>query len=134
METSKLQPIPSCEEVRPQAVLLVNYQLLYAHYFFGSQLPNHFPESILRDFPNNSCKLQLKEAIASQKAIVDKMQSSQKEFLRDYTTLYSYYAYNTPLPADFPKNILAQFPSQEHKQQLKEEMIRLHSEIHQENT
>lgn len=133
MATTALQPIPTYQEVRPAAVLLSNLHALYGHYFFGSPLPAGFPESIINEFPNKSYKRQLKDAIAAQQTVVTNMETIQKQYLIDYNTLYLYYAYSVKLPIDFPQSILAEFPSKNYQQQLKEAMIELQNEMLKEN-
>lgn len=43
---------------------LTDYYALYGHYFFSQKLPADFPESIIKQFPNDSYKRQLKAAIS----------------------------------------------------------------------
>lgn len=130
--STTLAPLPTFAEVQPHAILLKDYYVLYGHYFFGSSLPADFPQNLLKEFPNRSYKMQLKAAITSETAIVNNLEGIQNEYLKDYYTLYMHYAYSTPIPVGFPQSILNEFPSKNYKEQLKNAIAALQSEVNQE--
>lgn len=124
--------LPDFDTVLADAKLLKNYYALYSHYFFGAPLPANFPAAIVKQFPNPSYKMQLKNAIALQTGIVNNLVAIQQEYVNDYFTLYNYFAFGGILPADFPESILQQFPNKSFQQQLKEAIIQLQGKIAQE--
>lgn len=129
MSTQVLAPLPTYNQVKPEAVTLSNYYVLYNHYFFGSALPAGFPSSIVSQFPNRSYKRQLKAAIQLQTSKVNGMYAIHNEYLSDYYALYMHYSYSTALPVDFPAQILSQFPSSNYKQTLKAAIAQLQDDI-----
>ena len=124
--------LPDFDAVMADSKLLRNYYALYAHYFFGASLQANFPAAIVKQFPNPSYKMQLKNVIAAQTGIVNNLVSIQQEYVNNYFTLYNYFAFGGTLPSDFPKSILQQFPNKSFQQQLKAAIIQLQGRIAQE--
>ncbi|GAB5418872.1 MAG: hypothetical protein Crog4KO_01470 [Crocinitomicaceae bacterium] len=48
-----------------QSKLWKHYYTLYMHYAYGTPMPFYFPAAVLEEFPDQSYKTALKEAIAS---------------------------------------------------------------------
>ncbi|MNK51221.1 hypothetical protein D3C87_701170 [compost metagenome] len=124
-----IPPLPDASAVMKEATLLKNYYALYSHYFFEAPLAANFPESIVKQFPNPSYKVQLKNAIASQTVVVNNLISIQQDYISDYFTLYNYFAFGGTLPATFPESIFQQFPNKSFQQQLKTAIIELQGNI-----
>jgi|GEM_PF-4852632 len=123
---------PSYDTVKNDQTMLGDYYLLYNHYAYGVVLPVNFPIAILKQFPNKSYKQQLKAAIVTLTATVNNLIADQQAYLNHYNTLYLNFAYDVPLPTDFPECIAQQFPNKSYKDQLKSAMVTLLGEINNE--
>ena len=124
--------LPDFRTVLTGAKLLKNYYSLYLHYFYGNPLPASFPRHLVAQFPNNSFKMQLKNAISLQTSTVYGLINIQNQYLTDYYSLYTHYSNGVNLPENFPAAILRKFPNKTYEKQLKKAILTLQDEVNQE--
>lgn len=124
--------LPDFRTVLTGARLLKNYYSLYLHYFYGNPLPVNFPKHLVAQFPNNSFKGQLKNAISLQTSTVYGLINIQNQYLTDYYSLYTHYCNGVSLPENFPAAILRKFPNKSYEQQLRSAILTLQNEVNQE--
>ena len=124
--------LPDFRTVLTGAKLLRNYYLLYLYHFHGNPLPENFPTHLVTQFPDNSYKGQLKNAISLQTFTVYGLINIQNQYLSDYYSLYTHYTKGVSLREDFPAVILRRFPNESYKKQLKSAIQTLQNEVNQE--